>query len=68
MIKKGANKLELQVSNLVRIKDLKEIVAQSNIYIEDINKVRLFFGGKELKNDKQVYFYNIEESNIIQML
>ena len=37
-----------------------------NKYVLD--NVRLFFGGKELQNEKPLYFYNIENKSIIQML
>lgn len=31
-------------------------------------KMRLFYGGKELKNDKELFNYNLEEESIIQMM
>lgn len=38
---------------------------QGNINIEDI---RLFFSGKELANEEELWFYNIEDKSIVNML
>ena len=33
-----------------------------------MDDIRLFFGGKELQNQKELWYYNIENKSIIQML
>jgi len=32
------------------------------------DKIRLFYGGKELKNDIELHNYNMENESIIQMM
>jgi len=32
------------------------------------DKIRLFYGGKELKNDIELHNYNVEEESILQLM
>ena len=61
---------KITISNQENIEKLKEIIFEhknfKNKYI--LEGVRLFFGGKELQNQKQLWYYNIENKSIIQML
>jgi hypothetical protein len=57
------------ISNYNLIKDLKEAVATS--FFEqpfESNKVRLFYGGKDLCDSEEVWTYNIENGSIILLL
>ena len=61
---------KIKINNYEKVEKLKQMVAEcktfKNKYI--LEKIRLFFGGKELNNEKQLWFYNIENKSIIQML
>jgi len=51
------------------ISNLKEnLLYLKHEIIPEKEKIRLFFGGKELKENKKICFYKIEEGNFIQML
>ena len=45
--------------NIIKIKDYKNV---------NIENIRLFFGGKELNDIQELWFYNIVNKSIIQML
>ena len=61
---------KIKINNYEKVEKLKQMVAEcktfKNKYI--LEKIRLFFGGKELNNENQLWFYNIENKSIIQML
>ena len=65
-IRSYENELKLKVSNYLKIEELKKNIENK------INKkncsFRLFFGGKELHNDKEIWSYGIMDKTIIQML
>ena len=62
---------KIKINNYENIEKLKELINNSktlkNKYKLD-DGIRLFFGGKELQNQKQIWFYNIENKSIVQML
>ena len=45
-----------------------EIVKLEGYENINVDRIRLFFGGKELCNDKEIWFYNINDKSICQML
>ena len=61
---------KIKTNNFETVEKLKENITLSknfkNKYKTD--GIRLFFGGKELQNQKELWFYNIENKSIIQML
>ena len=61
---------KIKTNNFETVEKLKENITLSknfkNKYKSD--GIRLFFGGKELQNQKELWFYNIENKSIIQML
>ena len=65
-IRSYESELKLKVSNYLKIEELKKNIENK------INKkncsFRLFFGGKELHNDKEIWSYGIMDKTIIQML
>lgn len=61
----------IKITNLNTIKDLKEAFIKENKNLPGgitEKHIRLFFGGKELLNEKGLWFYNIDDENIIQLL
>ena len=69
IIRKGMDNIKLKLSNFTKIKQVKIAVAKNfpNINVKS-SKVRLFFGGKELEDDKEIWFYNIENDSIILLM
>ena len=65
-----SDEVKIKSNNYEKIEKLKEMISGNktfkNKYVLD--NVRLFFGGKELQNEKQLWFYNIENKSIVQML
>lgn len=61
----------IKITNLNTIKDLKEelIKKYKNLTEGTTEKhIRFFFGGRELQDEKGLWFYNIDNKNIIQLL
>ena len=60
------SEVKIKVSNYVNVEELKKNIENK------INKkncsFRLFFGGKELKDNKEIWSYGIVDKTIIQML
>ena len=65
-----SDEIKIKINNYEKIEKLKENIRGNknlkNKYVLD--NVRLFFGGKELQNDKELWYYNIENKSILQML
>ena len=65
-------KIKIKTNNYTFIKDIKKyIIKHSKTNLKkgmNIDYIRLFFGGKELSNDKQLWYYNINNKYIIQMV
>ena len=61
---------KIKIDNYKKIKELKDIIKEKNIFNNkyDLNNIRLFFGGKELLDKKEIWYYNIDDDSIIQML
>lgn len=69
-IRVASNEKIINESNYITIKKLKEILISDKEFCgtENIKCLRLFFGGKELHDDKEVWFYNIENDSKIILL
>lgn len=65
-----ADDFQMEMNNSTSILQLKEKFAasQENKKKYDPKQIRIFFGGKELKDDKELWFYDIGEGSIAQML
>lgn len=63
-----SEQLEFKVSNYFTIEKLKEFILEGNGFKLEKSGLRLFYGGKELKNDKELWLYNISNKSIIQLL
>ena len=59
----------IKLSNMKTIAEIKELILKEEKYKDmEISRVRLFFGGKELHEDKEIWFYDIQNDSIVQML
>lgn len=68
-MKKLNFKWEIQISNMEKISNLKIYLTQlDNDIIPSKDKIRLFFGGKELKDNKKISTYKLEDGSFVQML
>jgi len=66
-IRKEGNIIKVSKSNYFNIFELKKYI--SNKLNAEPEKIRLFFGGKEMKNEQELWFYNVDDkSNIIGMV
>ena len=61
---------KIKINNYQTIKELRDIIKECDGFKNKfkLDNIRLFFGGKELIDKKEVWFYNIESDSIIQML
>jgi hypothetical protein len=71
-VKHFTNTYEITINETYSVLNLKEIALamhneKNNLAQVDIEDVRLFFGGKELKNDLELYSYSIAPESIILM-
>ena len=63
------SQFKFKISNWKNILQLKEIIIKNKEFKNvNVDNIRLFFGGKELHNDKELWFYNITNKSICQML
>jgi hypothetical protein len=61
--------IKVLISNWKNILDLKkEIITLNEYKTIKIERIKLYFGGKELNNDKELWFYNFINQSICQML
>jgi hypothetical protein len=70
IIRKAGEKINLQVTNNILISELKKIINNTlnNDVALDYDRIRLFFGGKELHDNRELWFYNIEENSSLLMM
>ena len=61
---------KIKINNFDNIKEIKENIKKCEKFNKkyELNNIRLFFGGKELNDKKEVWYYNIQNNSIIQML
>lgn len=68
-MRKSNFKWEIKIINLDSISSLKKKIEKIKLeFVSSEDKIRLFFGGKELQDNKRLCDYNIEDGNFIQML
>ncbi len=64
---KEGNLIKIKESNYLNIGELKKILSEN--FKCSYDKIRLFFGGKEMKNDKELWYYNVtSECTIMSMV
>jgi len=61
---------KIKINNFDNIEVLKENIKKCEKFNKkyELNNIRLFFGGKELNDKKEIWYYNIQYESIIQML
>ena len=61
---------KIKINNFDNITEIKENIKKCEKFNKkyELNNIRLFFGGKELNDKKEVWYYNIQSNSIIQML
>ena len=59
-----AKEEEVSISNMIVVKELKRQYLETN---KEFSDVRMFFGGKELADDKTLISYSIESGMVIQV-
>ncbi len=64
--RKGAKQINIKLSNNCLVEKLKENISE-NFEIK-IENVRIFFGGKELKNGNELWMYKISDDCVIIIL
>ena len=68
-IRNFRNEIKILISNWKSVLDLKNEIIKINQYKNiNIERIKLFFGGKELNKDKELWFYNFINKSICQML
>lgn len=68
-MRKSGSKWEIKTSNFESILGFKNKLCEiKHELIPPIDKIRLFFGGKELKDNKRICDYKMEDGNFIQIL
>ena len=64
----GGQDIDIKISNLSKIRDLKSTFISESQKTIDVEDVRLFYMGKELKNDFCIYSYDIMDEMTIQAM
>ena len=63
---KGAHKTKITCSNYETIEKVKQKIGKK--YKVEIDKIRLFFYGKELKNDLELWNYNVSNDCVVILM
>ena len=69
VVRKGMDTLKVENSNFMKVKVLKKFLAKNfpNINVKS-KKIRLFFGGKEMEDEKEIWFYNVGNDSIVLLM
>lgn len=72
-IRRGVDQIKMDVSNYTIVSKLKEDICNkfSNINEKEKinkNKILLFFGGKEMKDEKEIWVYSVSNEAIILLM
>ena len=61
---------KININNYLSVTELKDIIKKRDGFQKkyELDNIRLFFGGKELNDNKELWFYNVQNNSIIQML
>jgi hypothetical protein len=65
-IRKGAQQIKIKASNYTPVSKLKINIGKK--FETDAKNVRLFYRGKELKNENELWVYNIEEDCVVMVM
>ena len=65
-VKKETQIIQIINDNYLKVEDLKKMISKKfNCQIEN---VRMFFLGKEMENDKEIWYYNVEDQSTITLM
>ena len=64
--RKGIDQAKIKKTNYSLVLDIKTILSKK--YKTTKEKIRLFFGGKELKNEKELWFYNLDDDCVVSFM
>ena len=69
VVRKGMDTLKVENSNFMKVKVLKKFLAKNfpNINVKS-KKIRLFFGGKEMEDEEEIWFYNVGNDSIVLLM
>jgi hypothetical protein len=68
-IRKLVTDIAIECKNTNTILQLKNIIVTiQDFQIDKVETVRLFYGGKELQNIEEIWFYNINSGSIVQLM
>ena len=62
-VRRGADQIKIKAYNTTLVEKVKSNIAKK-LEINE-NKIRLFFRGKEMKNEKELWVYNIEDDCVV---
>ena len=66
-VRKGAQQVKIKAHNTTLVEKVKSNIRQKWEINEDKN-IRLFFRGKEMKDGKELWIYNIEDDCVVLLL
>lgn len=64
----GAEDISLELSNTSSVEQLKQMYLDKAEKEMEIGKLRVFFGGKELKDDEDLISNNIRSNTVVQIM
>jgi hypothetical protein len=68
-IRRGKDQVIVLCKNTWTVLELKNSITNiGKTRITEFDKLRLFFGGKELQNIQELWSYNIDDDHVIQLL
>jgi hypothetical protein len=68
-VRKVIDDLKIECTNRWSVTELKSCIKKiSDGEITKPENIRLFYGGREMQNSEQLWFYNIDNDSIIQLL
>ena len=65
-LRKGNHQTKIKCSNYEKIEKIKDKIAKRRN--TEINKIRLFYYGKEMKNDFELWNYNVCEDCVVMLM
>ena len=61
--RKGTTQVKIKTYNTISVDKVKENIAKK--FELNVNNIRMFFGGKEMKNGNELWVYNLEDDCVI---
>ena len=61
--RKGTEQFKIKTENYTKIESIRKNIGKK--FDKDVSKVRLFFGGKEMKDGNELWQYNVKDEDVI---